>query len=110
MTKLKSIVLLTLFLSLSVNILGQDRVNISDTLKIYIDKKARVYLNGEKSSISKIEKNIERDKPQNAKLATVFPTPMKVFAIVEKTNQILDKNSIKTEWYKDPKFTIPAWE
>lgn len=110
MTKLKSIVILTLFLSLSFNILGQDGGKISDTLKIHIDKKARVYLNGEKSSLIKIEKYIERNKPQNAKLATVFPTPMRVFAIVEKANHILDKNAIKTEWYKDPKFTIPAWE
>lgn len=79
-------------------------------IEVYIDKKGKIFLGDEKISLTKLEIYLSDSEIIKAKLATVFPTPMKVFSIVEKVNNLFDKFEIETIWYRDPEFTLPAWE
>lgn len=79
-------------------------------IKVFVNKKGDIFLDHEKTTLSELEKYLKLTKLEKAKLATIFPTPIKVFATVEKVNTLFEKFNMKPEWYQDSDFTIPAWE
>ncbi len=82
----------------------------SDSIKVYVDKKEKIYLDNEKISLIKLRVYLQKMEYKNAKFGTVFPTPLKVFVTVEKVNNLFENYDIKAVWYKDPEFKTPAWE
>lgn len=82
----------------------------SNFIKVYVDKKGKIFLDNEKISLTKLKTYLYKTEYHNAKLATVFPTPLKVFTIVDKVNNLFKDFDIKAEWFKDPEFKIPAWD
>ena len=79
-------------------------------IKVYINIKGNIYINDEKTSLKKLRIFLEKSELRKAKLATVFPTPMNTFEVVERVSNLFKECNIEAKWYKDPEFTVPAWE
>lgn len=71
---------------------------------VYVFSKSKITLNGEKISISKLDKYLSENQVQNAKIGTLKPTPLKVFPTFEKVVKLMEKYKVKAEWYSDPEF------
>lgn len=82
----------------------------SDTIRIYVNEKAKVILNGNIVSLTKLETVLQAQRGKYAKFATIFPTPMRVFRTVEQVDLLMKKYRITSTWYKDPEFTKLAFE
>ncbi|NPD83990.1 hypothetical protein HNS38_04425 [Lentimicrobium sp. L6] len=93
---------------------GQNQIPLdksdSTSIEVYVNKEGKVFLNKEKTNLKKLESFLADSEIKKAKFATVFPTPIEIFAIVEKISLLFKKNEIKYDWYSDPEFTNPAWD
>jgi hypothetical protein len=103
------------FLILLANVtLGQSRIDEpqhnSDTIKLYVNEKSKIILNGNKSNLTMLENLLQTQKISHAKFATIFPTPLKVFATAEKVDLLLRKYHVTSTWYKDPEYTKLAFD
>ena len=82
----------------------------SPFIEVYVDQKGNIFLDRKKSSLVDLEKFLKGTDLRKARVATVFPTLIKVFATVEKVENLFKRFSIEAEWFKDPEFTIHAWK
>jgi hypothetical protein len=81
-----------------------------DTIKIYVDEKSKIILNGTRTNLTQLDKLLQTQQTKYAKFGTIFPTPLKVFRTVEQVNSLLTKYHVPSTWYKDPEFTKLAFD
>jgi len=111
MKNLRLVILITCF---PILIFGQKEVSspsetVSEVL-VYVHGKSKITLNGEKISMSKLDKYLDSNHLEEAKIGTLKPTPIKVFPTFEKVVKLMEKHNIKVDWYRDPEFQIPFFE
>ncbi|HBU78348.1 MAG TPA: hypothetical protein DEF18_09620 [Muricauda sp.] len=95
-------------------IFGQEAIDTpsdaNNEVLVYVYSKSNITLNGNKISIKKLDKYLEENHLEKAKIGTMKPTPMKVFPTFEKVVGLMEKHKINVEWYRDPEFQIPFFE
>ncbi len=79
-------------------------------VEVYVLSKSKILLNGEKSSLRKLEKFLVEHKPESALIGTLKPTPLKVFATFEKVVYLMDQSGIDANWYRDREFEQPFFD
>ncbi len=93
---------------------GQNELNLTQatdsSVSVYVFGKSKVTLNGEKTSIPKLEKYLRTNQIAQAKIGTLKPTPMKVFPTFEKVVKLMEKYNIEAVWYRDPNFQKPFFD
>ena len=105
--------IVSIILTLTFNLcLGQavDKTAFPNGNYIYITSKKKVILNGEKSSLHKLKLYLKETDERIAKIGTVKPTPLPVFAIFEEVVQLCEKYNIEAIWFRDQAFTIPFFD
>lgn len=111
---MRSLFLLVILCFISSVSLGQDsgETLILDTeyIHVFVNKKRKIILDGEKSSLLKLERFLEKTDKTKAKIGTLKPTPIAVFAEFEKVSRLFKKKGIDTDWYRDSDFTTPFFE
>ena len=111
---MKNLKLVFIILFFPILIFGQKDANSpSETdreVLVYVHGKSKITLNGEKISMSKLDKYLEVNHLDKAKIGTLKPTPIKVFTTFEKVVGLMEKHKIKVEWYRDPEFQIPFFD
>lgn len=81
-----------------------------NSVNVFVTEKGKVMLYGEKSSLKKLERYLEESNKTQAKIGTVKPTPLKVFAAFEKVVELFESHNMKTNWYRDKEFSTPFFE
>ncbi|WP_194768727.1 hypothetical protein [Tamlana sp. I1] len=93
---------------------GQDILDSNsdknNSISVYVYSKSKILLNGNKTSIPKLDKYLRNNRVNQAKIGTLKPTPQKVFPIFEKVVNLMKKYNIKTEWYSDSDFQKPFFD
>jgi len=93
---------------------GQEKsdsiLKTDNEILVYVFSKSKITMNGEKISISKLDKYVRLNQVQNAKIGTLKPTPLKVFPTFEKVVMLMKKHKVKAEWYSDPEFQKPFFD
>ncbi|WP_375587437.1 hypothetical protein [Flagellimonas aurea] len=97
-------------------IFGQETIDVASPsdanteVLVYVFSKSNITMNGDKISIKNLDKYLEANHLEKAKIGTLKPTPMKVFPTFEKVVGLMEKHKINVEWYRDPEFQIPFFE
>lgn len=111
---MKSHLVILVFFFCSVTIYGQSitssKTNDDNYILVYVDLKKKILLNGQKSNLKKLEKYLQTTNRTQAKIGTIKPTPLDVFAKFEKVVQLMKNYCIESKWYSDNEFTVPFFK
>ena len=79
-------------------------------ISVYVTKEKKIMLYGEKASFRKLEKYLQLTHKRQAKIGTLRPTLLDVFAVFERVVKLLGKYDVDSEWFSDPEFSTPFFE
>jgi hypothetical protein len=105
---LTALILATL---LSSTCFGQAEADTSAKfIAVYIDKWGNLFVDGERRTLTGLDEYLATTKLKQAKLASIFPTPLRVFATIDKVHSRLELKNINVIFYKDRAYTQPAFD
>lgn len=96
---------------MSTTCLGQTATDTTAKfIEIYVDKRGNLFVDGQRRTLDGLDEYLATTNLKQAKLGTIFPTPLNVFAKVEQVHNRLELKNIKVDWFKDREYTKPAFD